>query len=134
MMVNGKLVKTAPGTCSTYNIIYMVRCRCCSLVYIGRSVRPLNARIGEHRRKYNELLGGKKVDPSDDEFSLGIHLFDHGFRDKLDFNINFNVVILEISSPRNLEVKEHKYIHILNTLKPNGINTMNPFGIRILKT
>jgi len=105
-----------------------------SLAYIGRSVRVLNARIGEHRRKYNELLGGKKVNPVDDEFSLGLHLFDHGFREQLDFDRYFSVAILEISSPKTLEVKEHKYIHLLNTLKPNGINTMNPFGIRILKT
>ena len=98
MKINGKLVRTAPGQCSTYNIIYMVTCKCCNLAYIGRSVRPLNTRIGEHRRKYTELLGGKKVDPVDDEFSLGLHLFDHGFRDKLDFN-NYSVVILEISSP-----------------------------------
>ena len=133
MTVNGTLVKAAPGICTTYNIIYMFICNCCSQVYIGRSVRPLNTRTGEHRRKFYELLGGKKIDPSDDEYSLGLHLFDHGFRERTDFNDNFRVMILDITSPKSLEVKEHKYIHLLNTLKPNGINTMNPFGIRILK-
>ena len=132
MTVNGKLVKAAPGICTTYNI-YMFVCNCCSQVYIGRSVRPLNTRTGEHRRKFYELLGGKKIDLSDDEYSLGLHLFDHGFRERTDFNDNFRVMILDITSPKSLEVKEHKYIHLLNTLKPNGINTMNPFGIRILK-
>ena len=112
----------------------MVKCNCCELVYIGRSVRALNTRIGEHRRKFYEILGGKLIDPSDDEYSLGTHLFDHGFRDKNDFNANYSVFIIDICSPKNLEVKEHKFIHILNTLKPNGINTMNPFGIRILQT
>lgn len=133
MRVNGQQVKAAPGTCATYNIIYMVSCNCCNLVYIGRSVRALNTRIGEHRRKFYELLSGKKIDPCDDEYSLGLHLFDHGFRDRLDFNKHFRVMILECTSPKSLEVKEHKFIHILNTLKPHGINTMNPFGIRILK-
>ena len=133
-MVNGKLVKTAPGNCTSYNIIYMAVCKCCNLVYIGRSVRHLNTRIGEHRRSFYEILDGKKIDPQDDDYSMGIHLCNHGFWDRSDFDTNFSVVILEICSPSSLEVKEHKYIHILNTLQPNGINSFNPFGIRLLKT
>lgn len=53
----------------------------------------------------------------------------------MDFNDNFSVMILEIVSPKSLEVfKEHKYIHMLNTLKPSGIHSMNPFYITLPAT
>ena len=132
--INGKLVKTAHSNCSSYNIIYMAMCKCCDLVYIGRSTRQLNTRIGEHRRSYYEITDGKKIDPLNDDYSMGIHLTNHGFSKREDFDQNFNLCILEICSPKNLEVKEHMYIHELNTVRPNGINTCNPFGIRVLKT
>ena len=31
---------------------------------------------------------------------------------------------------KNLEVQEHKFIHLLKTLKPHGINAVDPFGIK----
>ena len=108
-MVNGKLVKSAPGKCCSYNIIYMVTCKCCGQVYIGRSVRQLNTRISEHRQKYYDLIkpNGAKVNPLDidDDYSLGIHLAGHGYRNRNDYNEHYNVRILEICSPKNLEVK-----------------------------
>jgi hypothetical protein len=111
----------------------MAICKCCNHVYIGRSVRQLNTRIGEHRRSFYEVIEGKRIDPLDDDYSMGIHLANHGHRNRTDFDKYYNVVILDICSPKMLELKEHKYIHCLNTLQPNGINTCNPFGIRILK-
>ena len=33
-----------------------------------------------------------------------------------------------------LEVREHRYIQLLKTLKPLGINTVNPFGLPLLQT
>ena len=34
---------------------------------------------------------------------------------------------------KNLEVNEHKFIHSLKTLKPHGLNVVDPFGIPLFK-
>ena len=52
-----------------------------------------------------------------DEYALGAHLYSHCFKDKSDFSKHFKVSILEVCSPKVLEVKEHKFIHKLNSLK-----------------
>lgn len=36
-------------TCSTDFVIYVLRCSC-SLFYVGRTIRALRARVGDHRR------------------------------------------------------------------------------------
>ena len=130
--VNGKTVKSAPGTCSTYNIIYLITCKQCSKAYTGRSVRPLKTRIGEHRRAFYKICRGESYDENDDAFSPGAHLNEHNFNEYNDFGKFFDVCIIDNCNPNILEVKEHKFIHILNTLKPCGLNTQNPFGLEIL--
>ena len=40
--VNGRRVKSAPGTCKNYNIIYLVQCSICKKNYVGRSVNSLH--------------------------------------------------------------------------------------------
>ena len=69
-----------------------------------------------------------------DEFSLGLHLLEHGFKNKTDFNKIYNVSIIDNASPKTLEVREHKFIQLLKTLRPLGINTVNPFGLPLLHT
>ena len=68
--------------------------------------------------EYYKLLNGDKVDGTSDEYSLGLHLLDHGFRQRDDFNKYFNVSIIDNSSPKTLRVREHKYTQLLKTLKP----------------
>ena len=46
------------------------------------------------------------------------------FRQMNDFNKVFSVSIIDNSSPKTLEVREHKYIQLLKTLKPLVINTI----------
>ena len=46
-----------------------------------------------------KLSSGDKVDETSDEYSLGLHLLDHGFRQRDDFNKNFHVSIIDNSSP-----------------------------------
>ena len=129
---NGSNIKTAAGSCSSYNVIYLVVCTLCNKHYIGRSTRPLKTRIGEHRRNYYRIVDTNTYHTDNDEYALGAHLYNHGFRDKDDFAKYYLVSILEVCSPKVLEVKEHKYIHILNSLSPMGINISNSFSMPIL--
>ena len=127
--INGKLVKAANGKCNSYNVIYLVICKLCNKSYIGRSTRFLRTRISEHRQKFYQILKGTKIDPFDDNFSLGIHLSEHKLCNPSDFNDTYRVCIVDNCSPRVIDIKEHKFIHILNTLRPNGLNVSNPFSI-----
>ena len=129
---NGVSVKTAEGNCSSYNIVYLVCCSICNECYIGRSTRPLRTRIGEHRQHYYKITKGDSFDPTSDEFALGNHLFSHGYTERSDFNKIYSVCILTVCSPKILEVKEHLFIHKLQTLLPLGINLSNPFAIPLL--
>ena len=64
-----------------------------------------------------------------DEFALGHHiLHDHHLNDKLDFDASYTVTILDICSPKVLDIKEHKFIHLLISLAPSGLNLNNPFA------
>ena len=130
--VNGKRVKASPGNCASYNVIYLVQCSLCQKAYVGRTTRVLRKRIGEHRTKYYELLRGKSADNATDDHSLGVHLLEHNADHKDDFNKIFNVSIIDNASPRTLEVRENNFIHLLKTLRPLGINTVNPFGLPLL--
>jgi len=68
----------------------------------------------------------------DDDFSLGLHLLeDHSLCNKSDFK-NYELFILDICSPKSLELSEHRFIHALKTIKPKGINAVDPFGIPLL--
>ena len=107
--VNGKKVKASPGNCQSYNIIYLFQCSFCRKAYVGRTTRSLRVRTGEHRVKYYKLLNGDKVDETSDEYSLGLHLLDHGFKQREDFNKIFNVSIIDNFSPKIVDVREHKY-------------------------
>ena len=91
-------MKSAPGDCASYNIIYLVQCSLCQKAYVGRTTRPLRKRVGEHRTKYYELLRGKFVDHTSDEFSLAVHLHEHGARNREDFNKIFTVSIIDNAS------------------------------------
>ena len=111
-------------------MIYLVVCKICGKPYVGRTIRLLRDRIGEHRRAFYRVIRGDKVDLNNDDFSIGIHLHsDLGLVDRDDFNNNCLVCILDNTSPNMIEVKEHKYIHLLKTLRPLGMNTNNPFKI-----
>ena len=85
---NNKTFKSTESSCGSYNIIYLVYCSICNKLYIGRSTRPLRTRIGEHRRNFYHILDNKPFSTDNDDFILGSHLYDHGFRDKSDFNKN----------------------------------------------
>ena len=129
---NKKKVKSAKGTCSNRCVIYHGRCTLCQKVYVGKATQRLNGRINGHRSKFYDCLHyeGDRTDIDDDDHLLGIHLyFQHGVREKNGFNESYKFTILENCSPRDIDLKEHLWIHRLKTLKPHGLNSHDPFGI-----
>ena len=70
---------------------------------------------------------------NDDGFSLGKHLIEcHNLKKRENFNQSYKVSILCNSSPRTLEVDKHRFIQRLRTLRPLGLNAVDPFGIPLL--
>ena len=131
----GHPIRSAPGTCKTKNIIYLVICCLCNKPYCGRTIQILGKRMGGHRECFYQILRNEDVDISKDDYSLGLHLFhEHGLRAPEDFNKHYRVQILEVCSPARIEKKEHYYIHRYNTLHPIGLNKVNPFGLSRLST
>ena len=129
-----------PVSRSTSNIIYAIHCTICNKYYIGRSVRKLRERVGEHRRAYYKLLKdlnnvlANELYRDDDEFSPGLHLIDeHQLNHHQAFNECYRVFLLDVCSPKYLELRENRYIHEYKTLKPFGINTISPFSMPLLK-
>ena len=130
--INNKKAICAQGNCDSYNIVYQFTCKVCQETYIGRSTRKLRQRVLEHRNAFYDVLKGNKVNFDDDVFSLGMHLYEHGFHNKTDFENKYTISILANCSPLILETKEHKFIHRYKTLRPNGINTQNTFKLPLL--
>ena len=112
-------------------------CKLCDKNYIGRTTRMLRCRVNEHRAMFYKLLNDPNVDLSmsndPDSYCLGKHLIDdHGRLSRSDFNDSYQIFILLNSSPRSLDINEHKWIQRLKTIKPFGINSVDPFGIPLL--
>ena len=138
-MVNGKKVKTINGDCTSYNVIYCIRCALCSKHYVGRSVRRLNVRIGEHRRDFYNIASNKNnmlnsiALREDDKYAVAYHLIDvHNLKSDLDFPKVISAFLLDICAPKYLESQEFRFIHGLKTLRPQGINIEKPFDSGLL--
>ena len=68
-----------------------------------------------------------------DEHLLGMHLYyNHKLRHTNAFNNGFKFTILEVSNPRNLDLKEHIWIQRLECVVPYGLNSHDPFGIPLV--
>ena len=127
-----KVIKTAKAFCNTRCVCYHAACRLCDKNYVGKTIQPLNSRINGHRKKFYDCLGynGDRRDlECDDDHALGLHLyFQHGQRSTQGFNRSFAFTVLERCNPQNLDLKEHLWIQRLQTIKPYGLNSHDPFG------
>ncbi len=139
VMVRNKKVKLTNGSCKTRNVCYLALCEICRKPYTGRTIDQINNRISGHRHVYKEILKKAEennlqdIDASDDKYQLGLHLhLEHGLNsyDAFDKNVKFG--ILDVVNPSEIEKKEFKWMHYLNTFQPIGINVEYPFGIPLL--
>jgi len=138
--VTDNKVELSQGTCKTYNICYLAKCKICDKSYTGRTVDPLHKRINGHRQHYREVLKEaeekntlEEIDTSKDKYMLGLHLhLEHGFTDPNAFDRHVKFGIVDIVNPTDIEKNEYRWMHQLNTFQPAGINTEYPFGIPLL--
>ena len=136
---NGKKHKTAKGTCTSSNIIYAATCKLCLKNYTGKSTQLFSNRNNGHRAKFVKYVkhmlrgGDHRKYILDDEYSLGIHLYnEHQLIDRKGFDNTFKFTVLENCSPRNLDEREHSWIQKLRCLYPHGLNLISPFGLPLL--
>ena len=62
--INGLKIRPAPGTCSSYYIIYIFICNLCSgkkKCYVGRTVRPFHERVTEQIYVYTKIENLKAI-------------------------------------------------------------------------
>ena len=106
-------------------------------MYVGKSTQRLCDRISGHRSLFYDCISkngniNNKRSINEDEYILGMHLFkNHGFSAKEAFNQSYIFTILQVCSPKNIDVQEHKWIQKLKRVAPHGLNSHDPFGISI---
>ena len=134
VIVNNKSIKLSKGSCKSNNICYLAICDICKKPYTGRTIDPLHVRVNGHRSHYKDVLkktaANEELDLTSDLNQLGLHLhFDHGFVDPRAFDRSIKFGILEIVNPTEIDKKEFKWMHNINSFQPHGINVEYPFGI-----
>ena len=75
--INGRVVKSAGGTCSSNNVVYLMQCKICGDGYVGKTVETLRERMKGHRKAfYGTLRNAKNISSIeiDDANIVGIHL------------------------------------------------------------
>ena len=137
--VSNRKVKLPHGTCKSSKICYLAVCTICDKPYTGRTVDPLHIRINGHRHLYKDVLKRsvantlQEVDTNNDLYTLGLHLhLGNGLDDQNAFDKNMKFGILEVVRPSDIDVKEYRWMHKLNSFQPVGINVEYPFGIPFL--
>ena len=95
--------------------------------------------VNGHREIFKEILKRaadntlQDLDTNNDLYTLGLHLYsEHGIIDEKGFDRFVKFGLLEAVNPVDIEVKEYKWMHRLNTFQPVGINVEYPFGIPFL--
>ena len=131
--INGRVVKSAGGCCSTFNVVYLMQCKLCKEGYVGKTVENLRERIKGHRKAfYGTLRNLQNLDSIeiDDTNIVGIHLAKkHQKIAREDFNSSYEVTILRKDiTPCHIRRVEQSYIDHLHTIAPFGMNEINSLG------
>lgn len=113
------------ATCLAHNIIYGIQCNTCGKQYVGQTKRNFSVRFREHT---NDL---SKNNLNEIDQPVAIHLTRPDHTGSIDQITCF--VLDFIKSPSHSDRgalerndKERIWIHRLGTLRPHGLNTMEP--------
>jgi hypothetical protein len=131
--VTGKTYKTASGDCKSSRLIYLADCLACKKQYSGQTVTQLRTRINGHRahHKAENETGTTSVLQFArlDEATLFLHMKnEHNMKSVEQFNANYTFTILELD-PKDLNKCEQKWVNLLNTMEPYGLNIEKPCGV-----
>ena len=75
--INGRVTKSAGGTCSSNNVVYLMQCKICGDGYVDKTVETLRERMKGHRKAFNATLRNihkiNKIEADDDNI-VGLYL------------------------------------------------------------
>ena len=97
--------------CRTANIVYAARCKIHGDIYIGNTGKELRERFSKHSHDV-------KNRPDNNELAAHIHKHQH------EFDKDIEVLILKGNLHQKLERElwEDKFIYLLGTKAPTGLN------------
>ena len=100
------------ANCKSSDVIYAARCKICNLLYIGETKDKISNRFSKHRYDTH-----KRPDNCD--------LAKHMSQENHDFDRDLDIFVLEgnFKSDEERKFQEDRYICLLGTLSPSGMNT-----------
>jgi len=111
--------------CTSHNVIYAIQCNTCGKQYVGQTKRQLSVRLTEH------ISDLKKANLDEIKKTVGKHLTIPDHTSHIDQITCF--VLDFIKSPAHStrgvierNEKERIWISRLRTLRPHGLDTMDP--------
>jgi hypothetical protein len=115
----------AKAVCIAHNIIYGIQCNTCGKQYVGQTKRVFSVRLKEHIKDLTKTTLTEKDQP------VAKHLTKPDHTGRID---QITLFVLDfIKSPSHSDRgalerndKERIWIHRLGTLRPHGLNTMEP--------
>ena len=128
--INGRVTKSAGGTCSSNNVVYLMQCKICGDGYVGKTVETLRERMKGHRKAFYATLRNihkiNKIEADDDNI-VGLHLVQKHHKTKReDFSESYEVTILSKDiTPCRIRIVEQSFIDQLHTIAPFGMNQNN---------
>ena len=128
--INGRSSKSAGGSCSSNNVVYLMQYKICGDGYVGKTVETLRDRIKGHRKSFYATLRNRDKINSievDDTNIVGLHLVQkHQKFLRDDFSPSYEVTILAKDiTPSRIKIVEQSFIDKLNTIAPFGMNQIN---------
>ena len=107
----GHITVNSKYTCTSYNVVYVIKCRTCNKVYIGETGRRLGDRFREHLRSTRQSntdlpVGRHFASPGHASTDMLVSVIHSGFRDT-----------------QNRRLFEARMIFKHKTLHPGGLNT-----------
>ena len=116
---NNRKVHLPSGcNCKSKNVIYAAKCKIHGSIYIGHTGEELRSRFSKHRYDANKR-------PDNNELANHISTYNHNF----DTDIDVTILKNDLSKTDEREFFENKFICLLGTKQPNGLNIdSNAYG------